>query len=233
MKIRNPFRFLNKFELGLWISSVIVVTVSYLCSPPYDVLSIITSLIGVTALIFVAKGLVVGQALCIIFALFYAIISYKLQYYGEMITYLGLSAPAALASVISWLKNPFKDTNVVEVGRVRGKNVAVLIILTVTVTVGSYLLLKLLGTSSLVFSTISVTTSVTASYLTFIRSPFYAIGYALNDVVLIVLWVIAAVGSITYLPMVFCFVMFLLNDLYGFVSWKRIETEQKKEKASA
>ena len=108
-----------------------------------------------------------------------------------------------------------------------------LIILTVTVTVGSYLLLKLLGTSSLVFSTISVTTSVIASYLTFIRSPFYAIGYALNDVVLIVLWVIAAVGSITYLPMVFCFVMFLLNDLYGFVSWKRIETEQKKEKASA
>ena len=28
------------------------------------------------------------------------------------------------------------------------------------------------------------------------------------------------------LPVIICFVMFLVNDLYGFVSWKRMEKRQ-------
>ncbi len=64
------------------------------------------------------------------------------------------------------------------------------------------------------------------SYLTFLRSPYYAIGYSANDVVLIILWILAAFTDISCLPMVACFVMFLFNDLYGFYNWRKMQKRQ-------
>ena len=87
--------------------------------------------------------------------------------------------------------------------------------------------LTALNTANLIFSTISITTSFVASYLTFLRSPYYAIGYSANDVVLIILWILASVEDISYLPMVACFIMFLFNDLYGFYNWRRMQKRQK------
>jgi len=97
------------------------------------------------------------------------------------------------------------------------------------VTVAFYFILQALGTANLPVSTLSVTTSFFAASLTFLRSPYYALGYTANDVVLIVLWVFSAVADLSYLPMVLCFVMFLLNDLYGFFNWKRMEKRQAKD----
>ena len=60
----------------------------------------------------------------------------------------------------------------------------------------------------------------------FRRSPYFALAYAANDVVLIVLWILAARENISYLSVIICFVMFLVNDLYGYFSWKRMEKRQ-------
>ena len=101
-----------------------------------------------------------------------------------------------------------------------------MLILAVIVTGAFYFILRALGNANLLFSTISVTTSFLASWLTMMRSPLYALGYAANDVVLIVLWVLAAMEDASYLPMVVCFVMFFLNDSYGCVNWRRMERRQ-------
>ncbi|MBE6674554.1 MAG: nicotinamide mononucleotide transporter [Ruminococcaceae bacterium] len=226
MKFKNPFKDLNKFELILWLTSVVVVAFSFLLSPDRDYLTLCASLIGVTALIFVAKGYVIGQILIVVFAAFYGIISIHFKYYGEVITYLGMSAPMAIMSVISWLRHPNKGTREVEVNKMSKWQVALMVILAVIVTVAFYFILGALNTTNMVFSTISVTTSFVAAYMTFMRSPYYAIGYALNDVVLIVLWVLASIENTAYIPMILCFVMFLINDLYGFINWKRMEKRQ-------
>ena len=68
-KIKKPFTSLTKFEIALWICSLIVVTISFLIPEKKDYLNLVTSLIGVTALIFVAKGMVIGQLLCVLFAM--------------------------------------------------------------------------------------------------------------------------------------------------------------------
>lgn len=227
MNILGSIKSLTKFEWVLWICSVLTVVTAFIFSG--DVLNLVASLIGVTALIFVAKGLVLGQVLTVVFSIFYGIISFELRYYGEMITYLGMTAPIALAAVFSWLRHPYKDTAQVEVSRISSKQKAMLGIGAAIVTVGFYFILKAMGNSSIVPSTISVTTSFMASALTFLRSPYYALGYSANDVVLIVLWVIATMEDISYLPMVFCFIAFLANDLYGFFNWKRIEKSQQKD----
>ncbi len=226
MKVKNLFASLTKFELILWISSVCVTVISYFISGNGSLFEMCSTLIGVTALIFVAKGYVIGQALTVVFGLLYAIISFKCKYYGEMITYLFMAAPIALMATIEWIKHPYKDTEVVEVSRVNKKQIANMCALSVVVTVVLFFALKYLGTANLLFSTISVTTSFIAAYLTYLRSPYYGLGYAANDIVLIVLWVLMSIEDITYLPMIACFVMFMLNDLYGFFNWQRLSKKQ-------
>lgn len=218
---------MTKFEIILYATSLIVVTASFIASPSMDYLTLVGSLIGVTALIFVAKGHVFGQILTVVFAVFYGIISYFFRYYGEMITYLALSAPIAIASIISWLKHPYKKSAEVAVKRLTKKNILFLSISSVAVTVAFYFILKALGTANLIFSTISVFTSFVAAFLTFLRSPYYGIGYAANDIVLIVLWALATAENLAYLPMIFCFVMFLINDIYGFINWTRMKKRQE------
>ncbi len=226
MKLNNPLRDLTRFELILWLSSAAIITISFVVSGGGDVLTIIASLIGVTALIFVAKGYVLGQVLTVVFAVFYGIISYFFTYYGEMITYLCMTAPIAIAATISWLKNPYKNSKEVTVSRVSAKTWLVLCVTAAAATAAFYFILGALGNANLLFSTISVTTSFLAASLTLLRSPYYAVFYSANDIVLIVLWVLAAMESISYLPMVICFVLFLVNDMYGFFNWRRMAKRQ-------
>lgn len=227
MKLKNPFKDLTKFELGLWITSVVVIVASFIISGGGDILTIIASLIGVTALIFVAKGYVLGQLLTVVFAIFYGIISFIFKYYGEMITYLCMTAPIAIMAVVSWIRNPYEGTKEVKVNHITKKQVYTMVIVAIVVTVAFYFILEWLGNANLLVSTISITTSFVASYLTYLRSPYYAIGYSANDIVLIILWIMATIESISYLPMVFCFVMFLANDLYGYYNWQRMRKRQE------
>lgn len=227
MKLRGSFRALTKFEIFLWLFSVMAVAVSFLLWSE-DYLTLIASLIGVTALIFVAKGNVLGQVLTVVFAVFYGIISFWFRYYGEMITYLCMTAPIALLAIFSWIKNPYEKTAEVLVNRLSVKRLLILCGLTAVVTVIFYFLLKALGNASLLVSTFSIATSFFASSLTFMRSPFYALAYAANDLVLIVLWVFAAYEDISCVPMIVCFIMFLANDIYGFYNWRRMKKRQEK-----
>ena len=138
-----------------------------------------------------------------------------------------MSMPMAIVAVVSWVRHPYKDSNEVEVSKLNKKSVIVLCFLSLIVTIIFYFILKQLGTTQLVVSTISITTSFVAASLTFLRSPYDALGYAFNDIVLIVLWILASIEKFSYLPMVLCFVMFLANDLYGFYNWKKMQKNQK------
>ncbi|MBE6541587.1 MAG: nicotinamide mononucleotide transporter [Ruminococcaceae bacterium] len=222
----NPFSKLSKFEYLLWFLSLTIVGGGFIISGSRDYLTLTASLIGVTALILVAKGDSWGQILTALFALIYAVISWDLRYYGEMITYVGMSAPIAVMSVVEWVRHPYKHTTEVEVSVITKKKAAKIIVLTAVVTFMFYFILSTLGTSNLMVSTLSVATSFSASYLMLCRSPYYALAYAANDVVLIVLWVLASTNDTRYIPMVLCFLMFLANDTYGFINWMRMRIRQ-------
>lgn len=220
------FQDLTRFERILWIGSMLTVTAAFLLSGAGNVLTLIASLIGATALIFVAKGYVLGQVLTVAFAIFYGIISFYFHYYGEMITYLCMTAPIAIVSVISWVRHPYADSKEVTVSSIAKSQLIRMLTFAVIVTVLFYFILQALGNANLIISTLSITTSFLASYLTVLRSPYYALAYAANDVVLIVLWVLASLENTAYLPMVACFFIFLCNDAYGFFNWQRMRKRQ-------
>ena len=227
MKRIKEFCAFTPFEAALWIISVAVTVISYIISPEGGLLNFLASLIGVTAIMFVAKGRVAGQVLSCVFSLLYGYISLRYCYYGELITYMGMTFPMGLASVISWVRNPYKDTKEVEIAHISKKSVVWLSILTVAVTVAFYFILGALGTENLFVSTLSIATSFAASGLTFLRSPYYALMYSLNDIVLVVLWGLASLEEPSYIIMVICFATFLANDMYAFFNWKRMRRRQK------
>lgn len=222
--MRNYF---TKTEKMLWLSSVSLILVAFLLFDRENHTTLLASFIGVTSLIFNAKGNPVGQLLMIIFSLFYGFISYTFSYFGEMATYLGMTAPMALFALISWMKNPYEGKrSEVKVNRIGRIEQIFMWLITIAVTIAFYFVLKKFDTANIIPSTISVTTSFLAVYLTFRRSPYYAIGYAANDIVLILLWTLAALDDSSYISVIVCFAAFLVNDIYGFVSWRRMEKRQ-------
>ena len=104
-------RILNYFsavELCLWGASMLAILISFFCFEQTGYLSLIGSLIGVTSVILCAKGNPLGMALSVVFSVIYSIISFSFAYYGEMITYLGMTMPMAVFALVSWLKNPYQ-----------------------------------------------------------------------------------------------------------------------------
>ena len=225
--MKKLLSYFSKFEIALWLTSVLLITAAFLIFDRSNYTTLIGSLIGITAIIFCAKGNPLGQILMIGFSLFYGVVSYTFAYYGEMITYLGMTMPIAALALVSWLKNPYKGKKAeVKIGRI-GKVERILIIPAVIAgTVALYFLLRAFDTTNLYLSTFSVTTSLLAAYLTFRRSPYFALAYVLNDIVLIVMWLLASITDIHYVSVLVCFVAFLLNDLYSFFNWQRMKKRQ-------
>lgn len=145
--------YFSKSEIVLWSSSVMVIIISFCVFDRINYMTLCASLIGVTSLIFNAKGNPFGQLLMVVFSLLYGIISYTFSYYGEMITYLGMTMPMAIFALISWLKNPYNG-NKAEVK-------------------------------------------------------------------------VNSIGKREYVSVVVCFIAFFANDIYGFVSWRKMKTRQQ------
>ncbi len=223
-------KFLKYFSVGewvLWSSSVALIIISFCVFDRVNYLTLCASIIGATSLIFNAKGNPVGQALMIVFSVLYGIISYGFAYYGEMITYLGMTAPMAVVALVTWLKNPFGGKrSQVAVNNIKAREWGIMAVAAAAVTAAFYFILNAFNTANIIPSTISVTTSFVAVYLTFRRSPYFALAYAANDAVLIVLWVMASMENATYISVVICFVMFFVNDTYTFISWRAIQKKQ-------
>ncbi len=226
-KIKKLITYFSKVEIILWCASVLAIIISFMVFDRSNYLTLVASLIGVTSLIFCAKGNPLGQVLMIIFSIIYGVISYSFSYYGEMLTYLGMTMPMAVFALVTWLKNPYENNkSQVKVAVLKPKDLVLIAASAIVMTIIFYFILKYFNTANLLPSTVSVTTSFIAAFLTFKRSPFFALAYATNDIVLIVLWIMATKEDISYISVVVCFLVFLFNDLYGFLNWLKMQKRQ-------
>ena len=229
MKIRL-FKNWNVFEIVFLFASLLGLTLCFIFELDKNVLSFITSLVGVVSVLLVAKGLVIAPFINIAYNILYSIVAITQRYYGEAIIYIALMIPISLFSIISWLRNKNKNNNaLVEQNSIHGKEYLYLAIVTMVSTVAFYFLLKALNTNELIISTLSLITSAVASYLMLRRCKYYALGFVANDIILIVMWALVVKNSgLGYLPTLISFAIFLINDIYGFVRWS-IEQRRNKE----
>jgi len=226
--MKRILTYFTKLEIAMWSFSVLLIIGFFLVFDKENYLTLFASLIGVTSLVFCAKGNPIGQALMIVFSVIYAWISYQFSYYGEMLTYLGMTLPMAVIAFVSWMKHPFQEGKAeVKIENLKRWEWIPIVISASVVTIVFYFVLRYFHTANLGISTFSVTTSFLAVYLSFRRSQYFALAYAANDVVLIVMWILASVRDIQYMSVAVCFAVFLTQDLYGFISWRRMKRQQE------
>lgn len=219
--------YFTKLERTIWCVSIVAIIASFFIFGGEGYLSMIASLFGATSLLLCAKGNFFAHIFGIIFSLMYGYISFTFRYYGEMITYMCMTMPMGVVALVSWIKNPYKGHKTeVEVYNIHKKDIWQMVVLTAGVTIAFYYILAFFNTANLIPSTLSVTTSFSAVFLTYKRSPYYAIAYSFNDIVLIILWMMAGMEDKKYFSVVICFIIFLVNDIYGFLCWKKMQKRQ-------
>lgn len=227
--MKKWFRYFTPAEKALWLGSVLLIFASAWIFQGSGPLSLIASLTGVTSLLFNAKANPVGPLLMVVFSVLYGVISFSARYYGEMATYLGMTGPMSLLALVSWMKNPYQGQRAqVHIARLSKKAAALTLLLTLLVTGLFYYILRAFHTANLIPSTISVATSFLAVAWTYLRSPLFALAYAANDGVLILLWVLAAQEDPSCWAVAVCFGVFLINDSYTYYNWRRIQRRQEK-----
>lgn len=219
MKLRNPFKGFTKLEWALFTGSLAAITAAHFAVMSTDYLSLAASLTGAASLIFAARGDPLAPVFFIAFSVMYAVVSYFFGYYGEAITYIFMQLPVSVAALFTWRKNA--ENHTVRTARPTLLKTAVMLAADAAVTAGFYFLLKYLNTPNLIFGTVSVATSFAALFFMCLRLPQYALLFVLNDIVMIVLWSLALAQNIGYISILVCVCIFLINDIYTFISWIR------------
>lgn len=221
------FENFNKKELTAWVLSLTLIMLSQLLLGNTEWAFMLVSMVGISALIYTAKGHVMGPLIMILFSITYSLISLSFDYYGEAITYGGMTLPMSILALIAWVKHPSSEKNQVKTAVLTKREWLICGLYSIIVTTILGAVLYLFDTPNLVLSTISVTTSFVAVYLTYKRSQYYAVAYALNDLILIGLWVYASTTHEAYMPLVVCFSLFLIYDIYGYIAWNKMSNKQK------
>lgn len=221
------FKDWTRFEKTLLIGSILIVSLTAIVFNS-DVLTPVCSIVGIITALLLAKGKYMGQVFGVLICLLYSIVSFRNEFYGEVIVYLGISLPMYVMGIISWIKHQEQKTNAVKVNKISKKEWIIVSFASIFVFVGIYFLLKAFNTNQLFVSSLSVLDSLFSSYLLIRRSKYGFYFYVVND---IVLWGIPCIiGSYFLIPMLMNPVINLINDIYAIYNWKRLEKIQETKK---
>lgn len=227
--IYNYFKDWNLFEkLYLFVGIVVGILTSIIFNG-----TIIDSLYTITYLttaILMSKGKVESYFIGIISVFFYGIVSYNQGYYGELLITIFLTFPMMIIGIVSWLKHQDKDEDVVIISSLSKKEIVFAFSSQLILFWVYYFLLKAFNTDLLMISSLSIVTSVLATYFEARRSELSLFCYVANDLILITLWMIPIINGDTSLISVLIGPMLLLvNDIYGSYNWKRLKDIQKEK----
>ncbi|MBO4228764.1 MAG: nicotinamide mononucleotide transporter [Clostridia bacterium] len=215
-------------EWVLWLLTVGPVVAVFLLVPDPDWLTLCSAVIGITSVLLIAKGWVLGEFLTAAFTGFYGAVAAFNGFYGEVISAFAITLPLSVLSIIAWIRHPFPESGEVEVGgRIPKKQIVLLLVMTPLIAVSFFFLLRSLGTVNAEIGTASVALNAAAAFMKIARNPYFPLVYGVNDLVLITLWVLASLSDSSNIPMVACFLGFLISDIYAWISWIQMKARQK------
>lgn len=225
-KLKEYFSDWTKFELGFLISGLAISVLSSIVFGGNVVDTLYTSSYLITALL-MAKGKVECYLVGFVSVFFYGIVSYSQGYYGELLITIFLTFPIMIIGIRDWLKHQDKENDVVMINSLSKMEITIAFVSQVLLFWLYYFILRAFNTDLLVISSLSVVTSVLASYFEARRSELSLFCYIANDFVIITLWLIPIVGGETDLiPVLVGPLLLLVNDIYGSYNWRRMKKRQ-------
>ena len=225
--MKKVLKGLNLFELLYLIFGTLIVVVCFIFTPEKNWLVLVTAVLGVVAFFSVAKGYFIAPILNIIYSGLYIVMALTQKYYGEIVLSC-LCILLNIFAIVSWFKNRNKeDKNIVQVNDLKWQEYVAVIVSAALLTVGFYYILRAIGTAQALTGAISMILSLSAEYLALRRSNWYALGYILNDVTVMVLWCFTLSGSgLEFLPTILSFGVYFVNDVYGLINWNLLKHKQ-------
>ncbi|MDE6474036.1 MAG: nicotinamide riboside transporter PnuC [Clostridia bacterium] len=225
--IKKIFGQWHSAELILYIAGLALITTMSICFKA-SWISAVTGILGLSCVMFAAKGKVIGIFFTWGMIIFYSILSFQNKYYGEVFINLCMMFPMTIIQLISWLKHLGKDY-VVKVNSITKKEIIIVSVVAVISFAVFYFVLRAIHTSQLIFSTISIVTSILATYFQSRRSKYGFLSFLFNDAVLCVLWFFATLDDIKNIAMLIAVALYVVCDIYGFISWGVLQKRQQKE----
>lgn len=227
--IFNYFKDWNLFEKLFLFTGIILGVLSSIIFHG----TIIDSLYTITYLttaILMSKGKVESYFIGFFSVIFYGIVSYNQGYYGELLITIFLTFPIMIIGIISWLKHQDKEDDVVIISSLSKKEIIFAFSSQLILFWGYYFLLKVFNTDLLIISSLSIVTSVLASYFEARRSELSLFCYVANDLILITLWIIPIInGNTSLISVLIGPLLLLVNDIYGSYNWKRLKNIQREK----
>lgn len=226
-KIKDFFSDWNLFEKIFLIFGIAAAIISELVwgGDIINLLYVLTYFL--TALLF-AKGKVASYFIGIVSVFFYGIVSFRQGYYGELIITACLTFPIMIWGIIEWLKHIDKEENVVIINQIKKKEIIIVLAAQIVLFWLYYFILKIFNTELLVISSLSVVTSMLASYFEARRSELSMFCYLANDIVIIILWIIPiCLGETALISVLVGPILLFINDIYGSYNWLRLKKHQK------
>lgn len=189
--------------------------------------TLFTALTVVTTTMLLAKGKKEAYIFFLICNILYVYVAFNNRYFGEVLLYLFLIIPMCISSLISWIRHPNKDTNTVEVNSITRKERMIVYLSIVPLSIGLYFLLRAFNTNELIVSTFTFVCSLLANYYQIRRNKMSFYFYVIQDVALLILWIIPiAKGNLSLLPLIINSTFNLFFDSYGVYNWKKLEKKQ-------
>lgn len=218
---------LDLFLIGSGL--VTITTLSIVFKSPWYVL--VNAILALMCVFTQAKGKVSTQFIGVIYFCFYIFITYSQKLYGEAILYLTIMLPMYVYGIVHWLKNRNKEENVVIVrSNLSSKEWCLMSVALLILSVGVYVLLKVLGTAELLISTLSFVSMLPAVYLLIRRCKWNQVVFLINDVIVPLLWLAMVLnGESIFITLVVYHFFQLTYDVYGFVNWIKLEKRQKSD----
>ena len=227
--IKKYFEDWNKFEKSFLICGLLTSIISSIIFNGTVIDTLYTSLYLITALL-MSKGKVECYFVGFVSVFFYGIVSYNQGYYEELIITAFLTFPIMIIGIISWLRHQDKEEDTVIISSLSKKEITIALLSQLVLFWIYYFILKAFNTDLLVISTMSVVTSVLASYFEARRSELSLFCYIANDLVIITLWLIPIIsGQIELISVLVGPILLLINDIYGSYNWRRLKNQQKEK----
>ena len=227
--VKKYFEDWNKFEKSFLICGLLTSIISSIIFNGTVIDTLYTSLYLITALL-MSKGKVECYFVGFVSVFFYGIVSYNQGYYGELIITTFLTFPIMIIGIISWLRHQDKEEDTVIISSLSKKEITIALLSQLVLFWIYYFILKAFNTDLLVISTMSVVTSVLASYFEARRSKLSLFCYIANDLVIITLWLIPIIsGQIELISVLVGPILLLINDIYGSYNWRRLKKQQKEK----
>lgn len=216
----NEIKGWKKLEL-CWLAVATAVILGLSIYWKENFIGIVSALTGVWCVIFTGKGKRSSFIFGTINVLFYAIVSLKAKYYGEVMLNLLYYLPMNFVGWFMWKKHMNEETGEVKKTHLSLKKGTVLYALTAVAILLYGTVLRFIGGKLPYIDSMSTTVSVTAQILSVKRLTEQWVLWIIVDVVTVIMWGINFAKGGENIATLAMWSVYLINAIIMFIKWNK------------